>query len=163
MYNFASKLIARMKGKFEDDWHHLRANLLSISGKMRLKYNEILEPHGLTHQQYNALRILRGQLKLQKENRALSSFSTQDLRNALVDKSADSSRLVDRLVLKGLVSKMPCNEDTRRINIVISEQGLALLHILDVELRQISIDLQHISEAQVKLLNELLDAIDEKF
>jgi DNA-binding MarR family transcriptional regulator len=148
-----------MQGNFENEWHHLRANILSISSKIRLRLNEILEPHGITHQQFNALRILRGQLR----KNTGTSFSTQDLRAALIDKSADSSRLIDRLVQKGLVSKTPCSEDTRRVNLVISENGLKLLDAVDIQQRELNNILKIVSEEDVIKINHFLDKIDDKF
>jgi DNA-binding MarR family transcriptional regulator len=146
-----------MKGNFENEWHHLRANMLSISSKVKIKLSDLLEPHGITHQQFNALRILRGQFK----KNTGESFSTQDLKAALIDKSSDSSRLVDRLVQKGLVSKAPCNNDTRRVNLVITQKGLELLDIVDVEQRKITELMKVVSEEDARAMNLLLDQIDE--
>ena len=85
-----------MQGKFQSEYHHLRANLLRVSAWLRQEVNHILEPFGITQQQLNALRILRGQMNVVRT----TSFSTNDLRDLLLDKSADTSRLVDRLVEK---------------------------------------------------------------
>jgi DNA-binding MarR family transcriptional regulator len=145
-----------MKGNFEDEWHQMRANLVSIGSKLRLHYASVFEPYDLTHQQFNALRILRGR----QQRNSLDSFSTQDLRAALVDKSSDSSRLVDRMIQKGWVIKEPCVTDTRRVNLTISEKGLELLSLLDIETRKLNDYLKVIDQDDVSKLNSLLDKIE---
>jgi DNA-binding MarR family transcriptional regulator len=146
-----------MKGHFENDWHETRANLVAIGAKLKLKYAQIFEPFDITHQQFNALRILRGR----KKQKLSESFSTQDLRAALVDKSADSSRLVDRLISKGWVLKEPCGIDTRRVNIMITDDGLKLLDILDKKTKFLNDLMMVIPETKIKQLNKMLHEIDD--
>ena len=107
--------------------HRLRANLLRVGLRLQAQLNLMLEPYGLTQQQFNVLRILRGQLRLKRD----TSFSTQDLRDLLLDKMADASRLVDRLADKGWLTKEPCDTDKRKVNIQITESGLAVLSEID--------------------------------
>ena len=133
--------------------HRLRANLLRVGLRLQAQLNLMLEPYGLTQQQFNVLRILRGQLRLKRD----TSFSTQDLRDLLLDKMADASRLVDRLADKGWLTKEPCSMDKRKINIQITESGLAVLSEIDnvsLALDELLADLD-VSEAEaVSLLLE---------
>ncbi len=73
--NFAaSNAEPPMQGNFQNEYHHLRANLLRIGAWLRQEVNTVLEPFGITQQQFNALRILRGQMNVVRS----TSFSTND-------------------------------------------------------------------------------------
>lgn len=144
-----------MQGNFQNEYHHLRANLLRVSGWLRQEVNAILEPFGITQQQFNALRILRGQMNVVRT----TSFSTTDLRDLLLDKSADTSRLVDRLVEKGLVSKVPCMLDSRRVNLCLSEAGLQMLVHIDRKMNDLDAILNNLSEKEASQMNALLDRL----
>lgn len=133
-----------------NDWHHLRTNLLRVSGWLRAEVTRILEPFGITQPQFNILRILRGQKG--------HPISTQEIRERMVDsKMSDASRLVDRLALKHLVTKSPSQADRRLVDVVISTQGLELLHQLDEKMQELDAILQVISLEQAQQLNQLLD------
>ena len=154
--NFTASWIATiMQGKFQSEYHHLRANLLRVSAWLRQEVNHILEPFGITQQQLNALRILRGQMNVVRT----TSFSTNDLRDLLLDKSADTSRLVDRLVEKKLVSKAPCTLDSRRLNLTLTESGQHLLADIDGKMTELDAILGNFSEKEAKQMNAWLDRL----
>ena len=147
--------LSDMKGNFQNEYHHLRTNLLRVSGWLRQEVNNILEPFGITQQQFNALRILRGQMKIERKG----SFSTNDLRDLLLDKSADTSRLVDRLVAKQLVSKVPCTMDSRRVDLKLTEEGQQLLARIDLKMNELDNIIARLSKEEVERLNALLDKL----
>lgn len=155
MPKFVRYPLAYMQGKFENEYHHLRSNLLRVSGWLRQEVNTILEPFGITQQQFNALRILRGQMGVARTR----SFSTNDLRDLLLDKSADTSRLVDRLVEKGLISKTPCTQDSRRVDLKLTEQGVELLCRIDDKMAELDDILGNLTEKEAKQLNIWLDRL----
>lgn len=135
---------------FENEWHKLRVNLLFSASWFRGRMKAFLAPFGITQQQFNILRILRGQYP--------EAISTLQLRERMVDKMSDASRLVDRLQKKGLVLKRPCEHDKRLVDVVISEKGLALLSTLDTELHKLDrIGQGNLTEAEGRQLNALLD------
>lgn len=135
---------------FENEWHKLRVNLLFSASWFRGRMKAFLAPFGITQQQFNILRILRGQYP--------EAISTLQLRERMVDKMSDASRLVDRLQKKGLVLKRPCEHDKRLVDVVISESGLALLSTLDTELHKLDrIGQGNLTEAEGRQLNALLD------
>lgn len=144
-----------MQGNFQNEYHHLRTNLLRVSGWLRQEVNLILDPVGITQQQFNALRILRGQMNKVRT----TSFSTNDLRDLLLDKSADTSRLVDRLVDKGYVLKVPCNIDSRRVHLSLTEAGLQLLTDIDGKMSDLDAIFGHFTDEEAKQLNALLDRL----
>ncbi len=142
-----------MKGNFQNEWHKLRANLLYVGSWLRTEVNEVLEPFDLTQQQFNVLRILRGSYP--------TPISTAEIRERMLDKSSDASRLVDRLCAKGWVNKKVCEEDKRLVNVLISEEGQALLKEIDKKMNDLDKILQVISPEEAKILNEILDKFGE--
>ena len=144
-----------MQGHFQNEYHHLRANLIRVSGWLRQELANILDPFDLTQQQFNALRILRGQMGVVRDR----AFSTNDLRDQLLDKSADTSRLVDRLVDKGYVTKIPCTQDARRVNLTLADKGVALLAKIDAKMSEMDAILGNITEKEAQQLNALLDRL----
>ena len=111
---------------------------------------EIFDRGDITPQQYNILRILRG---------ANAPLSTLQIRQRMLDKMSDTSRIVDRLLKKGLVKKIVCAADKRLVDVTITPKGLALLKELDRYNNEIDCVLNKISEEEVCTLNQLLDKI----
>ncbi|MCH9661062.1 MAG: MarR family transcriptional regulator [Bacteroidetes bacterium] len=109
----------------------------------------------ITMQQYNVLRILRGQ----KGNPA--NLST--LQERMIDKSSNTTRLVDKLIQKGFVKRSICAENRRKVEILITELGLEFLTELDPITEQANKDiLQHLTTAELETLNILLDKLRNK-
>lgn len=140
---------------YQNEFHRLRVNLLYMGNWIRVEANEILEEFDLTQQQFNALRILRGQIGVERD----TSFSTQDLRELLLDKMSDTSRLVDRLVKKEVIHKKPCDHDARRVHLTITEKGLALLSEIDQQMHRLDKIVSKISAQEAEQVNDLLDKI----
>ena len=141
-----------MGDTYQNDWHYLRANLLRISGWLRTRINEVLEPFGITQPQFNILRILRGQHG--------HAISTQDIRERMIDsKMSDTSRLVDRLATKSLVTKTLSPADKRLVDVVISARGLALLSQIDTKMTALDDILKGLTLEEAHSLNRLLDKL----
>jgi DNA-binding MarR family transcriptional regulator len=104
----------------------------------------------LTMQQYNILRILRGNK---------GPMSIQTIRSRMLDKMSDTSRLVDRLVRKSLVKKKLSDHDRRQADISITRKGLELLGQIDGYDREITALYAGLSDSEAQLLNRLLDKI----
>jgi len=109
--------------------------------------------HLLTMQQYNILRILRG---------AKHPLSTLQIRERMLDKMSDTSRIVDRLIIKELVKKTTCKKDKRLVDVVITNKGLDLLKTLDTYAEESDKVLGNLTHAEASLLNSLLDKVREK-
>lgn len=136
--------------KFRNDYQKGLVNLIFTHGYVTEKLKDIFNRSGITSQQYNILRILRG---------AGKPLSTLELRKRMIVKMSDTSRLVDRLILKGFVKKITCPTDKRLVDISITAAGLKLLTELEkfnVEMDKL---LQPLTSEEVILLNELLDKI----
>ncbi len=147
-----------MEGTFKNEYHKLRLNLLWCSNWLRTEIITILEPFELTQQQLNALRILRSRMTIESEK----TFSTQDLRELMLDKMSDTSRLVDRLVEKKWVVKKTDTADKRRVSIAITQSGLMLLEKVDIKLSDFEDILKEYTQDEVKLLNKLLEKLTNK-
>lgn len=84
---------------------------------------EVLKPYEITIQQYNVLRILRGQ------KGAPANLST--IQERMIDRNSNTTRLVDKLIKKGLVKRQVCKANRRKVEIFITEEGTSLLITLD--------------------------------
>jgi DNA-binding MarR family transcriptional regulator len=110
----------------------------------------LFEEHELTSQQFNILRILRG---------AGQPISTLQIRQRMLDKMSDTSRIVDRLILKGLAKKTVCITDKRLVDVTITDKGKKLLSRLDEHQDDMDKVLDNLTEDEAKQLNFLLDKI----
>lgn len=123
-------------------------NVLYSYGWLLERIKNILAAEDITHQQYNILRILRGS--------APQPLSTLQIRERMLDKMSDTSRIVDRLIIKGLVKKTVCVKDKRLVDVVITDKGQKLLKKLDQEAKDWD-DIINLSESESEQLSHLLD------
>jgi len=112
------------------------------------KVKEFVSHEDITPQQYNILRILRG---------SEVPISTLQIRERMLDKMSDTSRLVERLVKKELAVKKISTTDKRLVDVSISEKGLALLERLDQKNHEIDSITDTLTLAEALIMNELLD------
>ena len=126
-------------------------NLLFTYGWAIERIKNFLVSEDITHQQYNILRILRGAHP--------KPLSTLQIRERMLDKMSDTSRIVDRLVLKELVEKRLCPKDKRLVDVTITEKGQALLIRLDHASGEMDAVMDNISEKEAEGLSDLLDRL----
>lgn len=124
-------------------------NILYTYGWIMERMKSFLSREDITHQQYNILRILRG-----ADPRPLS---TLQIRERMLDKMSDTSRIVDRLVAKHLAKKCICSQDRRLVDITITEKGQDLLARLDAEAHLMDEIMGGLSEKEAETLSALLD------
>ncbi len=136
--------------KFRNEHQKAAINLIYTYNWMTEKMKLLFEEHDITAQQFNILRILRG---------AHKPLSTLQIRERMLDKMSDTSRIVDRLIIKGVVKKTICVTDKRLVDIVITKKGEKLLEKLDEYNAQMDAVLNNLSEDESKMLNQLLDKI----
>lgn len=123
-------------------------NLVRTAAHLAGEFDALFKSHGLSHPQYNVLRILRG------EGTKLPSLAVAD---RLVTRVPDITRLVDRLQEAGLVARERCEKDRRVVYVGITPQGLALLSRLDQPVRDLHrAQLGHLTRAELKSLSALL-------
>lgn len=124
-------------------------NLLYTYGWAIEQIKNFLSQEDITHQQYNILRILRGAHP--------KPLSTLQIRERMLDKMSDTSRIVDRLVAKDLVKKTICPKDKRLVDVVIAEKGQALLKKLDEQSSEMDAIMDNLTEEEAESLSCLLD------
>lgn len=135
--------------KFENSHQKVVVNLLYtygwITNLLRLRLNK----HNITLQQYNILRILRGQYP--------NPATINILKERMLDKMSDASRIVERLVQKDLVKRCVSNKDRRAVDILISQKGLDILQKLDNEISIKDMLSNNLNEEEAIALSGLLD------
>lgn len=125
-------------------------NLIYTYNWVKDQLNDILDRGNLTMQQYNILRILRG---------SKVPISTLRIRERMLDKMSDTSRIVDRLVVKDFVTKTVSKADKRLVDITITEKGLSVLKVIDSYAKEMDGIVGGFSEADARIFNNLLDVI----
>ena len=124
-------------------------NIIFTGNWMMQQMHDLLKPFGLTPQQYNVLRILRGQ-----QNNPMTVLAITE---RMLDKMSNASRLVDKLFAKKLVSRVPCEKDRRAVDVYILPAGSALINQIEVHLDEFRKQISQLGEENLKQLNELLD------
>jgi DNA-binding MarR family transcriptional regulator len=137
--------------KFESEFHKLAVNILFTSNWLYNINAGHLKEHGITPEQFNVLRILRGSHP--------KPLMLADVTCRMIDKSSNVTRLVEKLRLKGLVKREICEGNRRQVDILITPKGLDLLVKIDDESNAWSTALQNISRAEAQELNRILDKL----
>lgn len=135
--------------KFKNQYHKAAVNLIYTTNWLQSHYITLLKPYNITMQQYNVLRILRGQYP--------KPAPIKLVRERMLDKMSDASRLVEKLRQKELVERKVCETDRRNADVIITRKGLNVLEKLDHIEDGFRKQLANLSTSEVKLLNELLD------
>jgi DNA-binding MarR family transcriptional regulator len=137
---------------FRNEFQKMGINIIYTANWLNEKMGQILSTEDITQQQYNILRILRG---------SDVPLSTLKIRERMLDKMSDTSRIVDRLVVKGLVEKSACIKDKRLVDITLSKKGLLLLEKLDSLNEPIDSILKGVTEKEATAINQILDKLRE--
>ena len=135
---------------FRNDYQKAMINLVFTHNWVTERFKNHLDHYQLTPQQFNILRILRG---------AGTPLSTLQIRERMLDKMSDTSRIVDRLVLKGLVQKNTCTRDKRLVDVMITAAGLQLLQTIDNYEKDMDAILGSLDEQEIRQLNHLLNKL----
>lgn len=139
------------QSKFKSEHQKMLINILFTSGWLNAKHAGSLKPYGISSQQYNILRILRGQHP--------KPATVNLLIDRMLDKNSNASRLVEKLRLKKLVERATCPDDRRAVNVIITEKGLSLLAEIDTHEDGMLKELKHLSAKEAEQLNTLLDKL----
>jgi DNA-binding MarR family transcriptional regulator len=137
---------------FRNVYHKATVNLLYTHSHVFNRQKDFFKQFDITPQQYNVLRILKGQYP--------KTISTSDIRDRMLDKYSDTSRIVDRMVTAQLLERKTCPSDKRLVDVLISEKGLALLEKIDNAANPIdNMFSSHLTEHEAEMLNDLLDKL----
>ena len=146
------KIEDELKGRFRNERHKALINLFFTEKQLTYSMMQLLKRHKLTEPQYNILRVLRG-------FRSQGSSSIGFLKERMLDRSSDVSRLIDKLYDKGLVDRKENDSDRRQKDIIITENGLQLLTNMDECEQKADTLLHNLTNDEVIELNRLLDKI----
>ncbi|HEX9650815.1 MAG TPA: MarR family winged helix-turn-helix transcriptional regulator [Cyclobacteriaceae bacterium] len=138
---------------FTSDYQKALINILYTHNYLINKINYFFKDHQITRQQYNVLRILRGQYP----NPATINL----IKDRMLDKMSDASRIVERLRNKQLITREINSVDKRSASLRISKKGLDLLKKTDDKVREFDEILKTLDSKEIKVLNKLLDKIRE--
>ena len=139
-----------LQANFRNEYQKAVINFIYTYNWMNEKMKVFFDKEKITGQQFNILRILRG---------AGKPISTLQIRQRMLDKMSDTSRIVDRLILKSLVKKTVCANDKRLVDVSITEKGKKLLEKIDGYEHEMDAVMSALSEPEAKSLNNLLDKI----
>ncbi len=138
--------------EFKNEHQKLYLNLLFTSNWLRHLDMERLRPSGLSPQQYNILRILRG-----ANGRKMNMGSVLE---RMLDRAPNTTRLTDKLIAKGLVLRERCEEDRRVVYLSISSKGMTLINSMDQETeRMIDLVANKLTLTEARNLNHALDKL----
>jgi DNA-binding MarR family transcriptional regulator len=138
------------QANFRNEYQKMGINLLYTANWLNESVGKFLAQEDITQQQYNILRILRG---------SDVPLSTLQIRARMLDKMSDTSRIVDRLIVKELVAKNTCPTDKRLVDITLTAKGLTLVEKLDQYNDQIDSILKGVTAQEAKTINEILDKL----
>ena len=139
------------QAKFRNPRQKAGINLIYTMAWMREKTKAIFDSEDITPQQFNILRILRGSFP--------APLSTLQIRERMLEKMSDTSRIVDRLIAKGLVKKVTCKNDRRLVDVIITDKCKKMLERLDARQDEIDGVLGNLSEKDANILSDLLDKL----
>ena len=144
MGDFAKEI----NSKFASNKVKALLNIIYTANWVSSQQNAFFKPYGLSPQQYNILRILRG---------AGEALKVQTIKERMIERSPNATRLMDKLCAKELIERIACPNDRRVVHINITKNGLALLGKIDKELKQDYIE--NLTEEEADYLSNLLDKI----
>jgi len=145
--------IERLIGQkqFASEHHKALISIIYCANSINAHNAELLKPYDITLQQYNALRILRGN----KDNISTVLY----IKERLLDKNSDTSRLIDRMLKSGYVDRKVCSKDRRSVDIRINQKGLKLLDDIDHVIKKEFAPLCSLTNEELTEFNKLMDKI----
>jgi DNA-binding MarR family transcriptional regulator len=137
--------------KFANEHEKAAVNILFTSGWIHALNSGRLKKHGITPEQFNVLRILRGSNP--------KPLMLADITSRMLDKSSNATRLVEKLRQKNLVKREICENNRRQVDISITDKGLEVLKLIDREESDWYVKLKNISKSEATELNRILDKL----
>ncbi|WP_456424920.1 MarR family winged helix-turn-helix transcriptional regulator [Rhodocaloribacter sp.] len=137
--------------RFPSKQQKLSVNLIYTTSWADVQLQAFFGAYDLTSSQYNVLRILRGSHP--------EPVTTSTICERMIHRNAGASRLVDRLIKKGLAQKSVCATDRRLVDVRLTQKGLDVLAQMDAERHRIDAIYSRLSEEEIDRLNELLDKL----
>jgi DNA-binding MarR family transcriptional regulator len=140
--------------EFRNEYQKAIINIMYTHNYMVSYMGDVFKNYDITRQQYNVLRILRGQYP--------GHASVNVIKDRMLDKMSDTSRIVERLRLKGLITRADCQSDKRSVEIRITPAGLDLLAKMEPSVDELENLLHGLNEDETRQLNYLLDKLRDR-
>lgn len=140
--------------KFQSEIHKAHLNVLFTAAWLRTEMSARLKVHGLTLEQFNVLRIVRGQRP--------NSVCVKDITHRMLERNSNTTRIIDRLEQKKLLERSASERDRRERAIELTPKGLALLETIDRDWEKNNPHHSALSPQEAEILNNLLDKLREK-
>lgn len=137
--------------EFKDPFNKAVVNLIFTQSYLVGAQQALFKPHDLSPEQYNVLRILRGQ------NGVPTTVSS--IQDRMLNKMSNASRLVEKLKVKDLVRREECPSDRRQVDVLITSKGLDLLQQLEKKVEDCNRKFIHLTDYEIDQLNDLLDKL----
>ena len=137
-----------INSKFPNNKVKAFINIKYTANWITSKENDFFKPYGISPQQYNILRILRG---------AKKAIKVQTIKDRMVERAPNATRLMDKLCEKELIERVRCKDDRRVVFISIAQKGLTLLNTIDDTLQFDFIN--NLTEEEANTLSALLDKV----
>jgi len=139
---------------FASEQQRIVLTVLHTASNLMNHHRLLLKPHGISPEQFNILRILRGQHG--------KPIALRDITSRMIDPSSNTSRLVDKLLVKGLVERQSCPEDRRRVDIALTSDGERTIQHLSRLLDESLSNLEEVWNSQeAARASDLLDRWNE--
>lgn len=145
--------LIQQRQPFKSESVKAEIGLIYIANRITHRMDAIFKPYGITGQQYNVLRILRGQYP--------KASNINLIKERMLDRMSDASRIVDRLVKIRLATKQTNMVDKRHTDVFISEKGLEILQKIDVVLNHETEFVSKLEAGDIDNLNQLIDKLLE--
>ena len=139
------------QSEFKDSYNKAIVNLLYTQSYIVTRQSSLFKPFGISPEQYNVLRILKGQ-----KGKPITVSSIQE---RMLNKMSNASRLVEKLKQKGMILREECPTDRRQVDILITEKGMDVLNQLHNQMYELNRSLVQLNEEEVDQLNFLLDKL----
>jgi MarR family multiple gene transcriptional regulator MgrA len=141
--------------KFNDDYHWAYVGVAYLYNQIDYIQQQLFKEYDVTPQQYNALRILRGQHP--------RPATVGLIKERMIDRNSDASRIVERLRKAEFVERVTCENDRRAVDVVITAKGLELLTKLDPIVNTINDPLRMLGKEEIGELNTMLDTMLQRW
>lgn len=138
---------------FRSEYQKALLNVLFTNNHLIGVVNDFFKDYSITRQQYNVMRIIRGQ--------SPKAASIQLIRDRMLDKMSDASRIVERLRIKDLIKREVSPDDKRTVQITITEAGIQLLESIELRIEETEASFRKLSIDEAAELNRLLDKLRE--
>ncbi|MBC9813827.1 MarR family transcriptional regulator [Crocinitomicaceae bacterium CZZ-1] len=148
------KIDDEIKAVFKSPQQKAVVNVRFTSNFLSNYQNSFMARFDISMPQFNILRILRG---------AKEALSVHTVKDRMIEKSPNTTRLMDKLIDKGLIDRIRCEEDRRVVYVSITEKGLELLAQIDVDFEKTSLFPQSLTDEEANTLSDLLDKIRSEF